>query len=123
VGHVRRTEAHRIRTVIAAIADVFRGRGLATRWSPRLPTTRELCLVFGVELSGANAIFNEALAATRSHAPEFIGLSEEQARALAERLGYELRVRSRDEPITADSRARRLTVDLSTGVVTDARAG
>jgi hypothetical protein len=76
-----------------------------------------------VESSSSDNRFNEALAATRSHAPEFMGLSEVQARALAEKLGVELRVRSKDQPITADSRARRLTVDLSTGVVTDARAG
>jgi hypothetical protein len=52
-----------------------------------------------------------------------VGLSEVQARALAEELGIELRVRSKDEPITADLRPRRLTVDLSTGVVSDVRAG
>jgi hypothetical protein len=67
--------------------------------------------------------FDETLAATRSHTREFLGLSEAQARALAEKLGYQLRVRSDDEPLTADWSARRMTVDLSTGVVTDARAG
>jgi hypothetical protein len=82
-----------------------------------------LCLLFGVDASRRRESFDEALAATRSHAQEFIGLSEPQARALAERLGYQLRVRSKDEPITADWSARRMTVDLSTGVVTDARAG
>jgi hypothetical protein len=76
-----------------------------------------------MESSSTNNRFNEVLAATRSHAPEFMGLSDVQARALAEKLGIELQVRSKDEPITADARARRLTVDLSTGVVTDARAG
>ena len=83
----------------------------------------EVCLLFGVESSSTNNRFNEVLAATRSHAPEFMGLSEAEARALAEKLGIELQVRSKDEPITADARARRLTVDLSTGVVTGARAG
>jgi len=96
--------------------------GPATLWSLRFPAA-ELCLLFGVESSSSDNRFNEVLAATRSHAPEFMGLSEVPARALAENLGIELRVRSKDEPITADSRARRLTVDLSTGVVTDARAG
>jgi hypothetical protein len=76
-----------------------------------------------VDASSARDSFDETLAATRSHAHEFIGLSEPQARALADKLGYELRVRSKDEPITADLSARRMTVDLSTGVVTEARAG
>jgi len=82
-----------------------------------------VCLVFGVDTSGARSSFDETLAATRSHAHEFVGLSEPQARALAEKLGYQLRIRSKDEPITADWVARRMTVDLSTGVVTDAWAG
>jgi hypothetical protein len=76
-----------------------------------------------VDSSSGNNGFDEALSATRAHANEFIGLSDAQARALAEKLGYELRVRSKDEPITSDWSARRLTVDLSTGVVTDAWAG
>jgi hypothetical protein len=75
-----------------------------------------------VDVSNGSS-FDEALAATRSHAHEFIGLSEVQARALAEKLGYQLRVRSKDEPITTDWSARRVTVDLSTGMVTDAWAG
>ena len=93
------------------------------QWSPRLPTAGALCLVFGVDASSGSSSFDEALAATRSHAHEFMGLSEVQARALAEKLGYQLRVRSKDQPITTDWSARRVTVDLSTGVVTDARAG
>ena len=76
-----------------------------------------------MDASRSRASSDEALAATRSHAHEFIGLSEPQARALAEEFGYQLRVRSKDEPITADLSARRMTVDLSTGVVTDAQAG
>jgi hypothetical protein len=88
-----------------------------------LLTATALCLVFGMDVSRGRDSFDETLAATRSHAHEFIGLSEPQARALAEKLGYQLRIRSKDEPITADWRARRVTVDLSTGVVTDARAG
>lgn len=91
--------------------------------SSRLPTATALCLVFGVDASRGRESFDEALAARRSHAHEFIGLSEPHARALAEKLGCQLRVRSKDEPITADWSARRMTVDLSTGVVTDARAG
>ena len=82
-----------------------------------------LCLVFGVDAPRGKDSFDETLAETRSHAHEFVGLSEPQARALAEKLGYQLQVRSKDEPITADWSARRMTVDLSTGVVTDARAG
>jgi hypothetical protein len=88
-----------------------------------LPTATALCLVFGMGASRGRDSFDEALAATRSHAHDFIGLSEPQARALAEQLGYQLRIRSKDEPITADWSARRMTVDLSTGLVTDAWAG
>jgi hypothetical protein len=93
------------------------------RWSPRLPAATAVCLVFGVDASRGRGRFDEMLAATRSHAYEFVGLSEPQARALAEKLVYQLRVRSKDEPITADWSARRVTADLSTGVVTGARAG
>jgi hypothetical protein len=110
-------------TVTAAVADVFLPAGPATLRSLRFPAAVELCLLFGMESSSTDNRYNEVLAATRSHAPEFMGLSDVQARALAEKLGIELQVRSKDEPITADARARRLTVDLSTGVVTDARAG
>ena len=102
----------------------FSAETLRPRRSPRLPTATALCLVFGVDASGGTGgSFDETLAATRSRAHEFVGLSEPQARALAEKLGYQLRIRSKDEPITADWSARRVTVDLSTGVVTDARAG
>jgi hypothetical protein len=66
-----------------------------------------------MESSSGARRFNEVLAATRSHAFEFIGLTEAQARTLAGAFGIELRVRSGDEPITADARPRRLTVDLS----------
>jgi len=89
----------------------------------RLPTASARCLVFGVDASRGRDGFDETLAATRSHANEFVGLSEPQARALADELSYQLRVRSKDEPITADWSARRVTVDLSTGAVTDARVG
>ncbi len=90
---------------------------------PRLRTATGPCLVFGVDVSRGRGSFDETLAETRSHAHEFVGLSELQARDLAEKLGYQLRVRSKDEPITADMSARRMTVDLSTGVVTDAWGG
>lgn len=96
---------------------------LGMRCSRRFPPASVLCLLFGVDASSARDSFDETLAATRSHAHEFIGLSDPQARALADKLGYQLRIRSKGEPITTDLSARRMTVDLSTGVVTDARAG
>ena len=69
------------------------------------------------------ARFHEKLAVTRSHETEFLGLSQQQASSLADQLGIDLRVRSEGEPITLDWHPGRVTVVLSFGVVTDARAG
>jgi hypothetical protein len=96
---------------------------MAAQWSPRLPNAAALRIVFAVDASSESRSFDEVLAVTRSHVREFMGLSEVQAVALAEKLGYQLRVRSKDEPITGDLSAQRVTVDVSTGLVTDARAG
>ena len=64
------------------------------------------------------------LAATRSHEAEFIGLTEEEATALADRLGLQLRVIRNDHTgLTFDLRHRRMTLDLRTGRVTHAKAG
>jgi hypothetical protein len=68
--------------------------------------------------------FDATLATTWSHAPEFVGLTESESIALAERLGIELRViRDDHTALRKDLRARRVTVDLRTGTVTQAYAG
>lgn len=61
---------------------------------------------------------------TRSLCPQFIGLEESEAVALASRLKLELRIiRSDRTPLTLDGRPSRVTVDLRTGRVTSAEAG
>lgn len=68
--------------------------------------------------------FDAALAETRSHEVEFIGLTESEATALADRLGIELRViRDDHTALHLDLRSRRITVDVRTGRVTTAQAG
>lgn len=68
--------------------------------------------------------FETALAETRSHEAEFIGLTEPEAASLADRLGLELRVVRHDHTaLHLDLRSRRITVDLRTGKVTSAEAG
>ena len=55
---------------------------------------------------------------------EFIGLTESEATALADRLGIELRViRDDHTALHLDLRSRRITVDVRTGRVTTAQAG
>jgi hypothetical protein len=68
--------------------------------------------------------FEAMIAETRSHLPKFLGLGESEALALAEQLDLELRVlHSPGQPVTLDYRPRRVTVDVSTGSVTQASAG
>ena len=65
-----------------------------------------------------------ALAETRSHEAEFIGLTESEAALLAARLGIELRkIRDDHTALYLDLRSARITVDLRTGKVTSAAAG
>jgi hypothetical protein len=60
--------------------------------------------------------FETTLAATASHAPEFLGLTESEAIALAGGLRIQLRVIRDDHAVlSADLRARRITADLRTG--------
>jgi hypothetical protein len=68
--------------------------------------------------------FETTVAETRSHAAEFLGLAEAEAIVLAEQLGLELRViRSDQDGVTMDLRARRMTIDVREGPVTDAFGG
>ena len=68
--------------------------------------------------------FEAMLAATQTYEPQFLGLTESEAVELAGALGIRLRViRDDTTALTADRRARRITVDLRTGTVTEARAG
>ena len=65
-----------------------------------------------------------ALAATKSHQTEFLGLTESEAATLADRLGLELRViRDDHTAVHLDLRSRRITVDVRSGTVTRAEAG
>ena len=64
------------------------------------------------------------LARTRALEPDFLGLELAEARALADHLGLQLRVIDAEHTmLTADLRARRMTVDVRTGTVTQATAG
>jgi hypothetical protein len=68
--------------------------------------------------------FEVMIAETRAHLPQFMGLAEVEALALAEQLDLEIRVlHSPGQPVTMDYRPRRVTVDVSTGSVTKASAG
>jgi hypothetical protein len=68
--------------------------------------------------------FKRRLAETKSHAPDFVGLDELAARALAGRLGVALRVTTPDWPnVRSDLRAQRITVFIEGGVVVEASAG
>lgn len=67
--------------------------------------------------------FDEQLAATRARAPEFVGLSEDDARRLGEHYGLLLRVVAPGAIVTADLRPHRVTLVVQDGVVTRADAG
>lgn len=68
--------------------------------------------------------FETELARSRALEPEFLGLDLGQARELAERHGLELRVIDAEHiMLTMDLRARRMTVDVRTGAVSEAKAG
>ena len=69
--------------------------------------------------------WDEILAATSSHAVEFLGLEVDEAHALAVRLGLHLRVRTPDmDCMTLDLLPIRITVWVDdAGRVNDASAG
>jgi len=68
--------------------------------------------------------FEVQLARTRALEPDFLGLEPAEARALADQLGLQLRVIDSDDTmLTADLHARRMTVDVRTGRVSQATAG
>jgi hypothetical protein len=68
--------------------------------------------------------WDEVLAATRRHESEFLGLDVDEAVALADRLGLVLRLITPEVTgLHLDLRPRRITLDVRTGKVTEARAG
>jgi hypothetical protein len=68
--------------------------------------------------------WDEVLEATRSHESEFLGLDVEEARELAARLGLQLRLITPEvDALHLDLRPTRMTLDVRTGRVTQARAG
>ena len=72
----------------------------------------------------ADAAVAQADAATKIHGTRFLGLNEAEAVALADQLGFELRViRDDHTALHLDFRLGRMTVDLRTGVVTRAEVG
>jgi hypothetical protein len=74
--------------------------------------------------AGGEDDFEVQLARCRALEPGFVGLDLAEARVLAENLGLQLRVIDTDDTaLTADLRARRMTVDVRTGTVTSAKAG
>lgn len=60
---------------------------------------------------------------TRSHEAGFLGVTEDAARSLAEKLNLQLRVIAPGDPITLDLRPRRMTVVIRDGVAVEAFAG
>jgi hypothetical protein len=73
---------------------------------------------------GSSDDMDAEIARTRAREPEFLGLTEPEAVALADRLGLQLRVlHAPDDAMTMDYRPSRITVDVSTGSVTRAFAG
>jgi hypothetical protein len=68
--------------------------------------------------------FEVELARTRALEPDFLGLRLDEAQLLADQLGVKLRlIKDDDTALTADLRARRITLDIRTGSVTAATAG
>jgi hypothetical protein len=68
--------------------------------------------------------FEVQLARTKALEPDFLGLDVAEAKLLATQLGVHLRViDSENQPVTADLRSNRITVDARTGVITEATAG
>jgi hypothetical protein len=68
--------------------------------------------------------FGRSLQKTRSLCDRFISLNESEARDLASRLKLQLRIVREDHTaLTMDCRPDRVTVDLRTGRVTEAKAG
>jgi glycine cleavage system aminomethyltransferase T len=64
------------------------------------------------------------LARTKALEPDFVGLDRAEAEVLAQHLNLRLRVIDGENPARlADLRSDRITVDLRTGVVTEAIAG
>lgn len=68
--------------------------------------------------------FEALIARTQALEPDFLGLSRAEAELLAVQHELELRVIDSDgAAVTADLRSNRMTVDVRTGVVSEARAG
>jgi len=68
--------------------------------------------------------FEAELARTRALEGEFLGLSLDEARSLADKHDLQLRVIDSDDlALTADLRSRRITVDVRSGRVDRATAG
>jgi glycine cleavage system aminomethyltransferase T len=64
------------------------------------------------------------LARTKALEPDFVGLDRAEAELLARHLNLELRIIDADDLARlADLRSNRMTLDLRTGVVTEAVAG
>jgi hypothetical protein len=63
------------------------------------------------------------LAATKSHADEFLGWSEDEARKLADELGFTLRVVPPGGAVSLDLRPRRMTVIVERGATIRAFGG
>jgi len=80
----------------------------------------------GAEIPGEAGVdsIGARLARTQALEADFLDLDLAQARALAARLGLQLRVIDADGmAVTADLRPGRMTIDIRTGRVTDATAG
>lgn len=87
---------------------------------------RRVCLSgYHVIMTGdATKEFRILRSETESRLPEFIGLRIEEAIALAQRLGLDLRAIPIHENAwhTSDERSNRVTVEVEDGVVTRAKA-
>ena len=67
---------------------------------------------------------NEQAERTRAIAETLVGLSADDATTIAHASGeYELRTISPGQPVTADFRANRITLEVADGVVIRASAG
>jgi len=64
------------------------------------------------------------VARTQALEPDFLDLDLDEARALAEHHGLQLRVIDSDNmALTSELRSNRMTIDIRSGRVTDATAG
>jgi hypothetical protein len=75
-------------------------------------------------MTDASDSFEVLITRTRALEQDFIGLTVDEARVLAEHLGVQLRlVESDGQALDASLRSNRITVDVRTGRVTSATAG